>query len=232
MAVLTAHGLARQLHRLLPRDLLPREPRAALDPGPNAQERILDAALARFAEYGVGPTTMSAIARDAGMSREWLYRHYRNRDAVVIAVTTREVSRLIDGLATQAVLSDELESIVTEAFAYAVEFLSAHALLQRVIHHEPEIIGSVLLDQGGSVLATAVDVSVAYLTAIAPFEPAQAVTLAETLVRLVVAITLAPQGRLDLRNPTALRDFGRSVVSALVPGPVVAAAISGAQRRG
>jgi AcrR family transcriptional regulator len=224
VAIPTAHGLARQLHRLLPFDhLLPGERGGTSDPGPTAEERILDAALARFAEYGVGVTTMSAIARDTGISREWLYRHFRNRDAVVIAVTTREVSRLIDGLAEQAELADDLESIITEAFSYAVEFLGEHALLQQVLRNEPDILSSVLLDQGGSVLTTAVDVSVVYLTAIAPFETDQAVTLAETLVRLVVAITLAPQGRLDLRDPDELRRFGRSVVSALLPAAVTAA---------
>jgi AcrR family transcriptional regulator len=224
MAIPSAHGLARQLHRLLPFDhLLPGERRSSPDPGPSAEERILDAALIRFAESGVGPTTMSAIARDTGISREWLYRHFRNRDAVVIAVTTREVSRLIDGLAEQAELSGDLESIITEAFSYAIEFLSEHALLQQVLRHEPDILSSVLLDQSGSVLRTAVDVSVAYLMAIAPFDHDQAVTLAETLVRLVVAITLAPQGRLDLRDPDELRRFGRSVVSALLPTAVIAA---------
>jgi AcrR family transcriptional regulator len=216
MAVVTPHGLARQLYRLLPHELLPREPRAVSDPGPTAEDRILDAALVRFAEYGVGATTMSALAKDAGISREWLYRHFRNRDAVVIAVTTREVSRLIDGLAAQAVLSETLEDIVTEAFAYAVEFHRDHALLQQVITNEPAILSSVLLDQGGSVLATAVDVSVAYLTAVSAMSDDQAVTIAETLVRLVVALTVAPQGRLDLRDPVELRRFGRRVIASLL----------------
>jgi AcrR family transcriptional regulator len=212
------------LNRLLPKELLPKDKTGGADPGPNAEERILDAALARFAVHGVGATTMSSIAKDAGISREWLYRHFSNRNAVVVAVTTREVATLIDGLAAQAVLSDELDNVITEAFSFAVEFLRDHALLQQVLHTEPAILTSVLLDQSGSVLGTAVDVSVAYLMAIAPFEEALAVTLAETLVRLVVAVTVAPAGRLDLRDPAELRRFGRAVVSSMVPASVAAAA--------
>ena len=163
---------------------------------------------------------MSSIARATGISREWLYKHYRNRGAVVIAVTTREVSRFIDGLAAHVTQYDDVEGMITESVAYAVEFHRAHALLQRVIRNEPEILTAVLLDPGGSVLATAVDVSAAYLTALAPLEPEQSVVLAETLVRLVLAITIAPYGRLDLRNPDELRNFARQVVRALLAAPL------------
>lgn len=223
MEVPAAHVLARQLSRLLPRDLLPREARKETDPGPNAEQRILDAALDRFTEHGVGTTTMSSIARDAGISREWLYRHFRNRDAVVIAVTTREVSRLIEGLASSVEGAESVEDMVTEAAAYAVDFLRGHGLLQRVLHSEPKIVRSVLLEPDGAVLATAVDVSVAYLSAVAPIEPADAVVVAETLVRLVLAIIVAPHGRLDLDEPPALRGYIRSVVGPMLAGRLAAA---------
>jgi AcrR family transcriptional regulator len=223
MEVPSPHALARQLSRLLPRDLLPTDSHKNSDPGPNAERRILDAALARFTDHGVGATTMSAIARDAGISREWLYRHFRNRDAVVIAVTTREVSRLIDGLASSVEGAPSVEDMVTEAFAYAVDFLRGHALLQRVLRAEPKIVRSVLLEPDGSVLTTAVDVSVAYLLAVAPIDEAEAVVVAETLVRLVLAIIVAPHGRLDLDEPVALRHYIRSVVRPMLAGRIAAA---------
>lgn len=224
MEVPSAHLLARQLSRLLPRDMRPRESRDASDPGPNAEQRILDAALGRFTEHGVGATTMSAIARDAGISREWLYRHFRNRDAVVIAVTTREVSSLIEGLAKSVENAPSVEAMVTEAFAYAVDFLRAHGLLQRVLSGEPEIARAVLLEPDGSVLATAVDVSVAYLMAVSPIAEADAVEVAETLVRLVLAIIVAPYGRLELNEPTALRHYIRGVVAPMLASRIPASA--------
>jgi AcrR family transcriptional regulator len=45
---------------------------------------------------------MSSIAAEAGLSREWLYRHFPNRDAVVAGVAQRELRRFIDGLAIRA----------------------------------------------------------------------------------------------------------------------------------
>lgn len=214
MAVVTPHGLARQLNRLMPRGL-PTPGRSR----PSAHDRILDAALIRFAESGVAATTMSQLARDAGISREWLYRHFRNRDEIAVAVSRREVERLIDGLAENAQADADLETVVTEAFAYAVEFLREHALLQQVISNEPEMFASLLHDSAGIVLSTAVDVSVAYLRAISTMGNKQAVIVAETLVRLVVAITVAPAGRLDLGNPQELRRFARAVATPLVATP-------------
>jgi AcrR family transcriptional regulator len=206
-----AAGLARRLHKLVPLPLP-----APIRARPSAHDKILDTALLRFAESGVGGTTMSQLARDAGISREWLYRHFANRDAVAIAVSRREIERLIDGLAASAVAGDDVESILTDAFAYAVEFLRAHALLQQVIRNEPAAFAALLHDQGETVIATAVDVSVEYIAAISAVKPKQAVVIAETLVRLVVAITVAPYGRLDLDDPVELRRFARSVVHGLL----------------
>lgn len=213
MAVVSAHGLARQLNRLLPR-VLPTPERSR----PAATDRILDAALLRFAASGVGGTTMAQLARDAGISREWLYRHFRNRDEIAIAVARREVERLIDGLGANVDASADIVTSVAAAFSFAVEFVRDHELLQQVINNEPERFIALLHDDGGVVLATAVDVSVVYLRAIASLTNKEAVVIAETLVRLVVALTVAPSGRLDLRNPAELRRFARAVVTPLLVG--------------
>jgi len=213
VAVVSAHGLARQLNRLLPR-VLPAPGRSR----PAANDRILDAALVRFAESGVGGTTMAQLARDSGISREWLYRHFRNRDEIAIAVARREVERLIDGLAENVDANADLVATVADAFSFAVEFVRDHELLQQVIRNEPERFIALLQDDGGVVLATAVDVSVVYLRAISSLTNKQAVVIAETLVRLVVALTVAPNGRLDLGAPAELRRFARAVVAPLLAG--------------
>jgi AcrR family transcriptional regulator len=213
MAVVSPHGLARQLNRLLPR-VLPTHGRSR----PGATDRILDAALSRFAESGVGGTTMAQLARDSGISREWLYRHFRSRDEVAIAVARREVERLINGLGENVDEKADLVTNVAEAFSFAVEFVRDHELLQQVIRNEPQRFIALLHDDGGVVLATAVDVSVVYLRAISSLTNKQTVVVAETLVRLVVALTVAPNGRLDLGDPAELRRFARAVAAPLLAG--------------
>ncbi|MGH9184951.1 MAG: TetR/AcrR family transcriptional regulator [Acidimicrobiales bacterium] len=189
------------------------------DGEPTSVERILDAALAAFSEQGVKATTMTRVARDAGVSREWLYRQFANRDAVVVAVAQREAGRFMEGLVVRAFQASDLDSAVTEAFVYSVEFLRDHALLQQVLRTEFEIVtGRVLLD-AASIVGTAVAMGAGYLSALGDLESEQATVVAETLVRLAAAVTLAPSGALDLHHPDQLRRYAATIV----PGVIAAA---------
>lgn len=188
---------------------------------PTSVDRILDAAYAAFAESGVGATTMTRIARDAGVSREWLYRQFANKDAVVVAVSQREVGRFIDGLAVRAFGAADLDAVMVETFVYAVEFLRDHDLLQRVLRTEPDAITGRLLQEGAPLIGVAVRASAGYLSALGGLPTDQAVAIAEVLVRLVATITLVPTAALDLHDHHQLRRFATTVV----PG-VIAAAMS------
>ena len=51
----------------------------------HAEEAILQAALALFAEGGVAATTFDGVAKGAGVSRSTVYRRWRTRDDLLIA---------------------------------------------------------------------------------------------------------------------------------------------------
>ncbi len=186
---------------------------------PTSVERILDAAYTAFAESGIGATTMTRIARDANVSREWLYRQFANRDAVVIAVSQREVGRFIEGLAARAFGADDLDTAMVETFIYSVEFLRDHDVLQKVLRTEPDAITGQLLHEGTPIIGVAVMAGAGYLTALGGVPADQATTIAEVLVRLVATITLAPTAALGLHDPDQLRRFATTVV----PGVIAAA---------
>jgi len=48
-------------------------------------DQILKAARERFSDYGPCKTTMAEIASDCGMSVGNLYRHFKNKDAIMVA---------------------------------------------------------------------------------------------------------------------------------------------------
>jgi len=50
------------------------------------RERILDAAWARVRDGGAGAASVKAIAADAGVSRQLVYFHYRNRAGLLLAM--------------------------------------------------------------------------------------------------------------------------------------------------
>ncbi len=67
---------------------------AAADESSEVQRRLLDAAEACFAQFGLRKTTMEDVARSAGMSRATVYRHFENRDDLLMSVVEREAHRV------------------------------------------------------------------------------------------------------------------------------------------
>ena len=59
-----------------------------------ARERLMDAAEACVEQYGVAKTTMDDIAKMAGVSRPTVYRHFSDRDNLILAVVMRR-SRML-----------------------------------------------------------------------------------------------------------------------------------------
>lgn len=60
-----------------------------------AHEHFLDAAESCFERYGVNKTTMEDIAKIAGVSRPTVYRHFPDRDSLIMAVVLRRSRALI-----------------------------------------------------------------------------------------------------------------------------------------
>ncbi len=56
----------------------------------------MDAAENCFEKYGIAKTTMDDIAKMAGVSRPTVYRHFSDRDTLILAVVMRRSRQLID----------------------------------------------------------------------------------------------------------------------------------------
>lgn len=57
--------------------------------------RVLDAADVCIATFGLDRTTMTAIAREAGVSRQTLHRLFDTREQMILALATRQIERLL-----------------------------------------------------------------------------------------------------------------------------------------
>jgi AcrR family transcriptional regulator len=74
------------------------------DSDTGARDRLLDAAGVCFERYGVRKTTVDDVAREAGVSRATVYRHFGGRGGLIVAAYLREATatrerlrRLMDG---------------------------------------------------------------------------------------------------------------------------------------
>lgn len=73
---------------------------------------ILDAADARFADYGYSKTTMAEIAGDCDMSVGNLYRHFKNKEAIAVASMHRILQGKLDvGIKAAAEQSDARQAL-------------------------------------------------------------------------------------------------------------------------
>ena len=63
-----------------------------------AQMRILNAATALFAEYGVGATSYGMIADALGVTKGAVYHQFKTKDEIIIAVAEMELAKLEDAL--------------------------------------------------------------------------------------------------------------------------------------
>jgi AcrR family transcriptional regulator len=78
------------------------------DPAQDRQARILDAAEHCFVRSGFHRTTMQDVAAEAGMSPGNLYRYFRSKDAIVMALTERDRARIGEDFSTFARSDDFL----------------------------------------------------------------------------------------------------------------------------
>ncbi|OBC00994.1 TetR family transcriptional regulator [Mycobacterium sp. 852013-50091_SCH5140682] len=63
-----------------------------------AQTRILDAALELIAEHGVSGTSLQMIADAISVTKAAVYHQFKTKEAIVIALTERELGQLEDAL--------------------------------------------------------------------------------------------------------------------------------------
>jgi AcrR family transcriptional regulator len=86
-----------------------------------AQAHFIDAAEACFERYGVVKTTMEDIAKMAGVSRPTVYRHFADRDRLILAVVMRRAGSLIGKAQAYIRRYDTFEDQLVEGLLFLVK---------------------------------------------------------------------------------------------------------------
>jgi AcrR family transcriptional regulator len=116
-------------------------------------ERILNAALDTFMDFGIRRASMGEIAKRSGLSPATLYRRFAGKDELIWSVGRREVNRLIAGVAAGVDETADAETQLVDLFIGFVRGLRANRLLPRLLATEPEVILPLLTVRGAPVLA-------------------------------------------------------------------------------
>jgi AcrR family transcriptional regulator len=181
-------------------------------------ERILDAALDAFLDFGIKRTSMGEIAKRSGVSPATLYRRFAGKDELVWAVGRREANRLIALVAAEVDQRDDAETQLVALFSAFVRGLRANRLLPRLLSTEPEVILPLLTIHGGPVLTlgrTYLADVIRRLQAegqLPAFDPEPA---AEMVARLALSLALTPETCIPMEDDEAARQFARLHVAIL-----------------
>ena len=106
--------------------------------GERTQRRLLEIAIDRFGERGFRRTSVSEIARAAGLTQAAVYAYFPSKEALFDAAVDADATRLIDDARARSVDTPATQ-LTPMLLLFLVSGLEQHALIRRVVAgHEPE----------------------------------------------------------------------------------------------
>mgnify|MGYP002133528653 FL=1 len=110
----------------------------SVGPRGSARTRVIEAALALFAEHGVNGTSLQMIADHLGVSKASVYYQFHSKDDIVLAVI-RPVFAELDQLATAIEAQDSAPARQEAAITGFVELAVRHRRVTAVFYRDPAI---------------------------------------------------------------------------------------------
>ncbi|RYY98371.1 MAG: TetR/AcrR family transcriptional regulator [Chitinophagaceae bacterium] len=107
---------------------------------PIRHEQILEAALRRFAHYGVTKTTMTEIADDLSLSKQALHYYFPDKSsltrAVISGLTGRYLESVAGGIGTGTTVIEALESLISVRAGFFRSYYQLFAQLETVLNEQ------------------------------------------------------------------------------------------------
>lgn len=166
--------------------------------------RILGAAVICVGRSGLSKTSLEEVAREAGVGRATVYRHFPGgRDEVITQTIAFEVIGFFQRLAEEVADEVGLAAILERGLMFAHRALADHEVLQKVLETEPERLLP-HLSMSGPLITKALT---RYLQPILDVEQLAAGTepgeAADFLARMVLSFIVG-QGSWDLTDPASV----------------------------
>ncbi|MEV6315593.1 helix-turn-helix domain-containing protein [Streptomyces sp. NPDC051776] len=113
------------------------------------EDAILDAARQCIEAFGVRRTTLTDVARRAGVSRPTVYRHWPDISSLVADLLTRELRAVFDACALEADEATARERLIHQCGG-TVGALWAHPLFNRFVDTETDVLATYVFHRFGS----------------------------------------------------------------------------------
>ncbi|MBX3285377.1 MAG: helix-turn-helix transcriptional regulator, partial [Actinobacteria bacterium] len=170
---------------------------------------ILRATVACLGRYGIAKTNVDDAAREAGVARATVYRHFPDgKDQLIAESITWAVAQFFTELAVAVADAPDFPTFLEQALVHARLAVDEHEVLQKVLETEPERLLPQLTQSAPLVMATLGDYLGERLATedLRPgVDPEQA---GDWLARMGLSFILA-EGLWDLSDPAQVRRLVR-----------------------
>jgi AcrR family transcriptional regulator len=108
--------------------------------GERTRARLLDLAVQRFGARGYRATSVSEIARSAGLTQAAVYAYFENKEALFRAAVDADADAMFDEVSAQ-VSGLDVRELIPSIIVHLVTCLPGHPLARRVVSGlEPEVV--------------------------------------------------------------------------------------------
>ena len=159
----------------------------------DTRDLILDAAVAEVTRVGLRKLSLVEVARVAHVSRQTVYRYFRDRDELVADVVRRDEDTTLEAarLATSAVV--ELRDALRVGIAVVLRRAREHPMLDSLLESEPDVVVPFLVSPSSPVLRVARPVLEELVEARLPgLAVGRLRIFADAIARLLVSYTVSP----------------------------------------
>jgi AcrR family transcriptional regulator len=178
-------------------------------PSGDPRERVLAGAYECVGRFGMGKTTVDDIARASGVSRATIYRLFPGgRDQLLRETVGWEMNHFFARLADAVADAPDLPTRLERGLVFARRSVLEHAVLQRVLDSEPDLLLPLMTVEQHRVLGFITEYLRPRLEAEAQagrVRPGVDLDAAAQYVARMLLSLIASPGRWDLSDPDAVR---------------------------
>jgi AcrR family transcriptional regulator len=186
---------------------------------PTNAERILEAAEECFARYGFQKTSMEDIAREAGLSRRSVYRHFPDKSALFNHVAAGRTRIFLDEIVERTAALDGLSAQIEEVARLTSRFIREDPISAALRRVDPDSLARIVTTEAGELLGMAMEAIVPLIEIARARGEVRAdldiVRAAEWITRMVFSLTATPSVTFDIDDPEQKAEFIREF---LLPG--------------
>ena len=175
----------------------------------DARTRILEAGVACLGRYGIAKTTVDDAAREAGVARATVYRHFPDgKDQLIGETITWAVGQFFADLAAAVADAPDFATLLEQALMHAHRAVEEHEVLQKVLETEPERLLPQLSQSAPMVLVAVKGFFAEQLATEQLRDGIDVEQASDWLARMGLSFILA-EGRWDLKDPLVVRGLVR-----------------------